>query len=91
MDENNFILADRIAVIKQTIEKYGADRFYISFSGGKDSTIVHHLIDEALPNNCIPRAMRIDLEASLCGISTNRIQIAEVFSTTIVLERKQRI
>ncbi len=28
---------------------------YISFSGGKDSTVVHHLIDMALPNNQIPR------------------------------------
>lgn len=28
---------------------------YISFSGGKDSTILHYLIDMALPNNNIPR------------------------------------
>ena len=28
---------------------------YISFSGGKDSTILHYLIDLALPNNKIPR------------------------------------
>ena len=28
---------------------------YISFSGGKDSTVVHHLIDIALPDNQIPR------------------------------------
>lgn len=28
---------------------------YISFSGGKDSTVLHYLIDEALPNNKIPR------------------------------------
>ena len=28
---------------------------YISFSGGKDSTVVHHLIDMALPDNQIPR------------------------------------
>lgn len=28
---------------------------YISFSGGKDSTVLSYLIDEALPNNKIPR------------------------------------
>jgi len=48
-------LFDRINVIKDTINKYGEDRFYLSFSGGKDSTILHYLLDMALPNNRIPR------------------------------------
>lgn len=51
MTENDFILFDRIEVIKKTIEKYGEENFYISFSGGKDSTVLHHLIDEAIPGN----------------------------------------
>lgn len=55
MTENDFILFDRIEVIKKTIEKYGEENFYISFSGGKDSTVLHHLIDEAIPDNKIPR------------------------------------
>lgn len=55
MTENEFILADRIAKIKSVIEKYGEENFYLSFSGGKDSTVLHHLIDEALPGNKIPR------------------------------------
>lgn len=55
MTENDFILFDRIEVIKKTIEKYGEENFYISFSGGKDSTVLHHLIDEAIPGNQIPR------------------------------------
>lgn len=55
MTENDFILFDRIEVIKNTIEKYGEENFYISFSGGKDSTVLHHLIDEAIPGNKIPR------------------------------------
>lgn len=42
-------------MIKTTIAKYGEDKFYISFSGGKDSTVLHHLIDEAIPGNKIPR------------------------------------
>ena len=53
--DNEIILFDRLEVIKKTIEKYGEDNFYISFSGGKDSTILHHLIDMAIPNNRIPR------------------------------------
>lgn len=55
MTENNFILFDRIEVIRKTIGKYGEENFYISFSGGKDSTTLHYLIDEALPGNKIPR------------------------------------
>lgn len=55
MTENDFILEDRLAVIRDTINKYGEDKFYLSFSGGKDSTVVHHLIDMALPGNRIPR------------------------------------
>lgn len=55
MNENEFILQDRLGVIRDTIHKYGEDNFYISFSGGKDSTVVHHLVDMALPDNKIPR------------------------------------
>ena len=53
MTENDLLLFDRIEVIKKTIEKYGEENFYISFSGGKDSTVLHHLIDEARKNNLI--------------------------------------
>lgn len=55
MTENEFILQDRLNVIRDTINKYGEENFYISFSGGKDSTVVHHLVDMALPDNKIPR------------------------------------
>lgn len=48
-------LFDRLEVIKQTIRKHGEDKFYISFSGGKDSTILHYLVDMAIPENQIPR------------------------------------
>lgn len=36
MNENEFILQDRLGVIRDTIHKYGEENFYISFSGGKD-------------------------------------------------------
>lgn len=56
MNDNELILFDRIEVIKKVNEQYDLENnAYISFSGGKDSTILNHLIDLALPNNKIPR------------------------------------
>lgn len=56
MTEFEFVLADRIAKIKSINELYDLENnAYISFSGGKDSTVLHYLIDEALPGNRIPR------------------------------------
>ncbi len=56
MEENEFLLADRITKIKSINEQYDLENnAYVSFSGGKDSTVLHYLIDEALPGNKIPR------------------------------------
>lgn len=56
MTENEFLLLDRIQKIKSINEMYDLENnAYISFSGGKDSTVLCHLIDEALPNNKISR------------------------------------
>lgn len=55
MTENEFLLEDRIAKIRSVVEKYGEENFYVSFSGGKDSTVLSALIDIALPGNTIPR------------------------------------
>lgn len=52
---NEFLLQDRIQKIQQIIRKYGEENFYISFSGGKDSTVLSALVDMAIPNNKIPR------------------------------------
>ena len=52
---NEFLLQDRIQKIQQIIRKYGEENFYVSYSGGKDSTVLSALIDMALPNNSIPR------------------------------------
>lgn len=54
--DNELLLADRLGVIQTANKKYDLEHnAYLSFSGGKDSTILHHLLDEALPNNRIPR------------------------------------
>lgn len=55
MTEYEFLLEDRLAKIKSVINQYGLENFYISFSGGKDSTVLHNLIDIAIPDNKIPR------------------------------------
>ena len=56
MEDFELLLFDRIEKIKSINEQYDLENnAYISFSGGKDSTILHHLIDLALPNNKIPR------------------------------------
>ena len=56
MDDNELILFDRLNVIKDVNKLYDLENnSYLSFSGGKDSTILHYLIDLALPNNKIPR------------------------------------
>lgn len=55
MTEQEMLLNDRIMKIQSIVKKYGGENFYISFSGGKDSTVVSALVDIALPNNKIPR------------------------------------
>ena len=55
MTDNEFLLQDRIQKIRQIINKYGEENFYLSFSGGKDSTVLSELVDMAISNNQIPR------------------------------------
>lgn len=55
MTENEFILADRIQKIQSVMRQYGEENFALSFSGGKDSTVLHYLVDMALPDNKITR------------------------------------
>lgn len=54
-EDNEMILIDRLEVIKQVVNEYGEEHCYISFSGGKDSTVVSELFDLAIPNNKIKR------------------------------------
>lgn len=52
---NEFLLEDRLTKIRSVTKKYGEENFYITFSGGRDSTVMHYLFDMALPGNQIPR------------------------------------
>lgn len=55
MIDNEFLLFDRLQKIKSVVNQYGEETFYISFSGGQDSTVLSELVDMALPDNKIPR------------------------------------
>ena len=49
-------MADRIQKIRQMYADYDLEhKAYISFSGGKDSTVLSRLFDMAIPGNRIPR------------------------------------
>lgn len=52
---NGLLLYDRLIKITQIIEQYGEENFCMSYSGGKDSNVMHALFDMALPDNKIPR------------------------------------
>lgn len=67
MTDNEFLLFDRITKIQSVIGQYGEENFMISYSGGKDSVVLSHLIDEALPENQIPRVY------ANTGIELNKI------------------
>lgn len=49
------IAIERCDKIRDVISIHGEGNFYISFSGGKDSCVLHRLMDEAIPGNTIPR------------------------------------
>lgn len=72
----DFELSDRIQKIQQIATEYNLEQNgYIAFSGGKDSTVLHHLVDMALPGNDIPRVYSntgldfLDLTRFVCELA----------------------
>lgn len=56
MTDNELLEIDRIEKIQSINKQYDLENnAYLSFSGGKDSTVLHYLLDLALPGNKIPR------------------------------------
>lgn len=89
--DNELILYDRLEVIKTTNTKYDLlNNSYISFSGGKDSTILHYLIDLALPHNKIPRVF-IDTGIEYNYIREFVLEIAKNDERFIILKPTQAI
>lgn len=84
-------LFDRLEIIKTTNAKYDLEHnAYLSFSGGKDSTILHHLLDMALPNNRIPRVF-IDTGIEYQMIKEFVLNIAKNDDRFIILKPTQNI
>lgn len=48
-------LEERMRKCQMVFQEFGEENFYVSFSGGKDSMVMHELIDLACPGNTIPR------------------------------------
>lgn len=72
---------DRIAKIFDTYEKY-----YISFSGGKDSTVMMHLVmHEAIKRNKIVGILIIDLEAQYSNTITHIRNMIDMYKDHIDL------
>lgn len=55
MEDFELTLYDRLEMIRSVLQYVPDDKVYIAFSGGKDSTVLSHLIDEAIPHNKIER------------------------------------
>ena len=90
MTEEQFLLADRIQKIKSMNELYDLEHnAYISFSGGKDSTVLSHLIDEALPDNQIPRIfINTGIEYKLLVAFVEREREREMHASRLLHPRK---
>lgn len=57
--DNKFLLEDRKAKIITINNQYDLEHnSYLAFSGGKDSMVLHHMLDIALPGNNIPRVFQ---------------------------------
>ena len=82
---NEFILQDRLQKIRQIINQYGEDNFYISFSGGKDSTVLSAMVDMAIPGNAIPRVFA-DTGIELKMIKGFVLDLQKVDSRIVVIE-----
>ena len=90
MEDFELTLFDRLNVIKDTITNYGDDKFYLSFSGGKDSTILHRMLDMAVPNNRIPRVF-IDTGIEYSAIKTFVCSLANEDDRFTIVKPKKPI
>lgn len=91
MEDYELTLIDRLQVIKLINERYDLENnSYLSFSGGKDSTILHYLLDEALPNNRIPR-LYIDTGIEYNDVRQFVLEMASKDSRIIIVKPSQPI
>ena len=90
-EEYEIIEYDRIEMIKTINKQYDLENnAYISFSGGKDSIVLHYLIDLALPNNKIPRVF-IDTGIEYIDIVKFVKELASKDNRVIIVPPKKSI
>ena len=89
-EDYELTLFDRLNTIRSVIAKYGEENFYISFSGGKDSTVLHYLLDKAIPNNTIPRVF-IDTGIEYLAIRKFVLEMAENDKRFVIVKPSQPI
>lgn len=88
MKTKNFIGIDVLTAAKQRIEYVfnEFDKIFISFSGGKDSTVMFHLVmEEAIKRGRIIGVMLIDFEAQYKHTSEHAMQLFLSYKNNIEL------
>lgn len=91
MEDFELTLFDRVETIRTINKQYDLEnKAYISFSGGKDSTTLHHLIDIALPGNKIPRVF-INTGIEYLDIVMFVKELAKYDNRIIIIEPTQNI
>lgn len=89
--DNELLLFDRLEAIVVSDVKYDLEsNAYLSFSGGKDSTILHYLLDKALPNNHIPRVF-IDTGIEYQKIREFVLELAKTDNRFVIIKPSQPI
>lgn len=76
------VIEAAIARIKYTFDNF--ERIYISFSGGKDSSVMFHLVmDEAAKRNIKVGILLIDFEAQYKATSDHAMEMFEIYKDNI--------
>lgn len=76
------VLEESRARIKKTFDS--VERVYIAFSGGKDSSVMFHLVmEEAKRRNAIVGVMYIDMEAQYADTIKHTLEMFEMYKNNI--------
>ena len=82
---------DRLAKIRAINEQHNLYEYgAISFSGGKDSRVASELVDEALPNNEIPRIF-VDTGIEYQAIRKYVYELAKVDKRIVIIKPRVNI
>ncbi|MBM4140658.1 MAG: hypothetical protein FJ242_04065 [Nitrospira sp.] len=78
-----------IEVIKETVEKFGKESIATTFTGGKDSTVLLHLIRKAF-NGIVPfRVFNIDTSFKFKEVYEFRDQLAQMWNLYLIVLKNE--